>query len=205
MLWADVKNVFVLATAAVTAGYGAHRLPRRSAQDRGPQHAGLPGRYKLLGQFLIGGVVIGYLFLSEAGLPPEWIAIRARLSIPFVAFAKHPIELPLWVYIAFALLLVVFTSNAVNLTDGLDGLAIGPVMIDSGTYMIWAYIAGLVLFGQHMARYLDIPGIHRDGRARRVWRRGDRGGHRLPLVQHLSGPSVHGGRRVAVAGRRPRA
>jgi phospho-N-acetylmuramoyl-pentapeptide-transferase len=57
------------------------------------------------------------------------------------------------------LILVVALSNAVNLTDGLDGLAIGPVMISAGTYTIWAYVAGLVLFGRHMATYLGIPGI----------------------------------------------
>jgi len=46
----------------------------------------------------------------------------------------------------------------VNLTDGLDGLAIGPVMINAGTYLIWSYVAGLVLFGRPLAQYLDIAG-----------------------------------------------
>ncbi len=50
-------------------------------------------------------------------------------------------------------------SNAVNLTDGLDGLAIGPVMINAGAYMVWAYVAGAVLFGRPIAQYLDIAGI----------------------------------------------
>ena len=50
-------------------------------------------------------------------------------------------------------------SNAVNLTDGLDGLAIGPVMINAGTYLILAYLAGLVLFGNDIANYLHIPSI----------------------------------------------
>jgi phospho-N-acetylmuramoyl-pentapeptide-transferase len=159
MLWADVKNTFVLCTAAVTAGYGLIGYLDDRLKIEGHNTRGLPGRYKLLGQFLIGGIVIGYLFLSEAGLPAQWLGIRTRLSVPFVAFAKHPIELPIWLYIVFALVLLVFTSNAVNLTDGLDGLAIGPVMTASAAYTIWAYVAGLVLFGQHMARYLDIPGI----------------------------------------------
>jgi phospho-N-acetylmuramoyl-pentapeptide-transferase len=159
-LWADVKNVFVLATTAVTAGYGAigyldDRLKIESRSSRG-----LPGRYKILGQLVIGGAAIGYLFFAEARLPPEWIAMRGRLSVPFLAFDKHPIELPLWLYFALALLVVVGTSNAVNLTDGLDGLAIGPVMIAAGTYVMWAYIAGLVLFGRHLANYLHIPGIY---------------------------------------------
>src|SRR5690606_25582619 len=50
-------------------------------------------------------------------------------------------------------------SNAVNLTDGLDGLAIGPVMINAAAYGVWAYVAGSVLFGQPLASYLDIAGL----------------------------------------------
>jgi phospho-N-acetylmuramoyl-pentapeptide-transferase len=158
VLWADVKNQFVVATAAVTAGYGLIGFIDDRLKIQGKSSKGLSGRYKLLGQFAIGGAAIGYLFLSKA-LPADWIEIRARLSIPFLAFDKHPIELPLWLYFAFALLVVVAMSNAVNLTDGLDGLAIGPVMINSGTYMIWAYIAGSTLFGRNLADYLDIAGF----------------------------------------------
>jgi phospho-N-acetylmuramoyl-pentapeptide-transferase len=91
--------------------------------------------------------------------------MRGRLGVPFVAFAKHPITLPLAVYLPFTVLVVVWTSNSVNLTDGLDGLAIGPVIISGGTYLIWAYLAGAT-FGianvaQHfvVARYLDIPPV----------------------------------------------
>lgn len=158
-LWADVKNVFVLATTAVTAGYGAIGYLDDRLKIEGKSSKGLPGRYKLLGQFLIGGGAVGYLFLGKGMLSPEWLAIRARVSLPFLAFDKHPIELPLWAYFLFAVLVVVGTSNAVNLTDGLDGLAIGPVMINAGTYVVWAYIAGAVLFGRPLAGYLHIAGI----------------------------------------------
>jgi phospho-N-acetylmuramoyl-pentapeptide-transferase len=54
---------------------------------------------------------------------------------------------------------LVATSNAVNLTDGLDGLAIGPVMINAGTYLIWAYVAGATIANFSLATYLDIPKI----------------------------------------------
>jgi phospho-N-acetylmuramoyl-pentapeptide-transferase len=63
------------------------------------------------------------------------------------------------VYVPFAVFVVVATSNAVNLTDGLDGLAIGPVMINAGTYLIWAYLAGATLASFSLATYLDIPKI----------------------------------------------
>ncbi len=158
MLWADVHNVFVLVTAAVTAGYGAIGYLDDRMKIEGMSSRGMPGRYKLLGQFLIGGAAIGYLYLAD-GLPHGWLEIKSRLSVPFLAFDKHPIELPDWLYMAFALICVVGTSNAVNLTDGLDGLAIGPVMINAATYMVWAYIAGSVLFGRPLAGYLDIAGI----------------------------------------------
>ena len=102
---------------------------------------------------------MGWLFFSTRTMPVGWLLIRTRVSVPFLAFAKHPIDLPVWLYFLCALILVVALSNAVNLTDGLDGLAIGPVMISAGTYTIWAYVAGLVLFGRHMATYLGIPGI----------------------------------------------
>jgi phospho-N-acetylmuramoyl-pentapeptide-transferase len=158
VLWADVHNVFVLATAAVTAGYGAVGFIDDRMKIMGKNTRGLPGRYKLLGQFTIGGFAMAYLFLSN-DVPPGWIALRNRLAIPFLAFEKHPVELPIWLYLAFAVLFVVVMSNAVNLTDGLDGLAIGPVMMSAGTYLIWAYVAGSVLFGRPLAQYLDIAGI----------------------------------------------
>jgi phospho-N-acetylmuramoyl-pentapeptide-transferase len=158
-LWADVHNVFVIATAAVTAGYGLVGFIDDRMKIAGANTRGLPGRYKLLGQFTIAGFAMAYLFLNEPALPQGWLDLRTRLAIPFLAFDKHPIEIPVLVYMLFAVLVVVFMSNAVNLTDGLDGLAIGPVMISAGTYLVWAYIAGSVLFGRPIAGYLDIAGI----------------------------------------------
>jgi len=159
MLWADVKNVFVIATAAVTAGYGAVGYLDDRLKIQAKSSRGLAGRYKLVGQFAIGGAAVGYLFLSSSELPAQWLEMRSRLAIPFLAFEKHPVTLPLYLYAAFALLVVVATSNAVNLTDGLDGLAIGPVMINAGTYSLWAYVAGSVLFGRPLATYLDVAGF----------------------------------------------
>ncbi len=159
ILWADVKNTFVLATSAVTAGYGLIGYLDDRLKITGKNTKGLPGRYKILGQVVIGGAVLGYLFLWNEGLPEGWQEVRHRLSIPFLAFSKYPVTLSPWVYFAFALFVVIGTSNAVNLTDGLDGLAIGPVMVSSGTYLVWAYVAGSVLFGRPLAGYLDIAGI----------------------------------------------
>jgi len=114
-------------------------------------------------QFPIAIAVCAYLYYGDLGLPADWMALRDRISLPFVAFNKHPMSIPPWLYVAFLTVVLVGTSNAVNLTDGLDGLAIGPVMINAGTYMILSYTAGLTLFGFDVARYLDIPSIKSAG------------------------------------------
>jgi phospho-N-acetylmuramoyl-pentapeptide-transferase len=159
MAWADVHNPFVMATAGVTAGYGVIGYLDDRLKIVVRSSRGLSGRYKLLGQIGVGGIGLTYSFVDFGQLPADWLAIRTRLSIPFLAFSKHPIELPLWAYLAFALFVLVAFSNGVNLTDGLDGLAIGPVMINAGTYLIWSYVAGLIVFGRPLAQYLDIAGI----------------------------------------------
>lgn len=157
--WADVHNAFVMATAGVTAGYGLIGYLDDRLKIMKKNSRGLAGRYKIVGQLGVGGLGLAYTFVDFGHLPPDWVDIRTRLSIPFLAFSKYPIDLPLWVYLAFALFVIVAFSNGVNLTDGLDGLAIGPVMINAGTYLVWSYVAGVVLFGRPLAEYLDIAGI----------------------------------------------
>lgn len=159
MLWADVHNPLVMSAAGVTASYGLIGYLDDRMKLEGRSSKGLPGRYKILGQVGFGGAGLAYAFVDFGQLSPDWLALRTRLAVPFVSFSKFPIDLPLAVYLAFALFVLVAFSNGVNLTDGLDGLAIGPVMINAGTYLIWAYVAGLVLFGRPLAQYLDIAGI----------------------------------------------
>jgi len=156
-LWADPTNPFVLGTMAITAGYGVVGYVDDYLKIKHRASGGLKGKWKLLCQFLIAGVVMSYCFLAISELPGDWLAIRNHLSIPFLAFSKHPMQVPLFLYVPFAVLVVVAWSNAVNLTDGLDGLAIGPVMISAGTYLIWAYIAGATFLFKVGQRMLTLP------------------------------------------------
>ncbi|AKU98028.1 Phospho-N-acetylmuramoyl-pentapeptide-transferase [Labilithrix luteola] len=165
ILWADLRNPFVLAATAVTAGYGVIGYLDDYLKIRMKNSKGLPARFKLLGQFLVAAAILTWLFTSKDRLPPDFWEIKDRVAIPFVAFAKHPISLPTWLYVVFAVITVVCMSNAVNFTDGLDGLAIGPVIFNAGTYLIWAYLCGAT-FGIAnvaqrfvVAKYLDIPFI----------------------------------------------
>ncbi|MEM7448201.1 MAG: phospho-N-acetylmuramoyl-pentapeptide-transferase [Myxococcota bacterium] len=160
LLWADPENPMVWLVLSITSIYGAVGWIDDAAKIRRKTTGGLSGRYKLLLQFAAALLVCGWLFYGDSGLPSDWLAIRARLQVPFIAFERYPIEMPRWLYVIFASFVVVGTSNAVNLTDGLDGLAIGPVMVNAGTYAILAYLAGATFFGINIARdYLYIASI----------------------------------------------
>jgi phospho-N-acetylmuramoyl-pentapeptide-transferase len=155
ILWADPHNVFVWTTCAVTAGYGVIGYLDDYLKLRGKSSAGLAGRYKLIGQFLIAGAALAYLFLPKSGLPADWLAIRNHVALPFMAFSKHHWMLPIGLYLAFASVVVVGMSNGVNLTDGADGLAIGPVIINAVTYLLIAYLTGAVFAGSALAKFLE--------------------------------------------------
>ena len=113
------------------------------------RNLGLNKRAKMVGLF---SVAVLFAVLST-----QWASARTTLS--FVRFDSPGWELGDLGWGIWAVFIILSMSNAVNLTDGLDGLAIGPVMINAGAYMVWAYIAGSVLFGKPLADYLDIAGI----------------------------------------------
>jgi phospho-N-acetylmuramoyl-pentapeptide-transferase len=159
ILWADPRDTMVWLVAAVTVLYGGIGYMDDAAKIHKKHSAGLSGRLRLALEFAIALGVCAYLLFGKNGLPADWQLLSDRLSVPFLAFEKHPVVLPRLLYVVFAATVIVGTANGVNLTDGLDGLAIGPVMISAGAYLILSYLAGATLFGNDLATYLDIPSI----------------------------------------------
>ena len=132
VFWAELTNPFIWAALTVTVTYAAIGFVDDYLKLRYRNTKGLPGRYKLLLQFLISGGVLYILSL-------EGNTLDTKLYLPFVSADRFSLDLPIYVFIPFAMIVVAGTSNAVNLTDGLDGLAIGPTMISAATYMFLAY------------------------------------------------------------------
>jgi phospho-N-acetylmuramoyl-pentapeptide-transferase len=156
LLWCDLRSTLVWLALFVTVGYGAIGFVDDYIKIVKKNKKGLPGRVKLLGQLVIGGVAACWLYMGDA-LAPE---IRTRMAFPLFNYHHHAaLALPAGLYVAFAIFVLMAESNAVNLTDGLDGLAIGPVIICSFTLLLLAYAAGTTLRAFNIAEYLGMPHV----------------------------------------------
>ncbi len=161
LLWCDLRNEYVWLALTVTVGFGAIGFADDYAKVSKRNKAGISGKLRLSLEFLIAGAAMSYLFYSD--LMPAEVALK--LQLPFTNFYESDITMPAWLYVMFGAFVVVGTANAVNLTDGLDGLAIGPAIMNAGTFLILAYIAGaettLIQNGQpvSIAKYLHVAHI----------------------------------------------
>ncbi len=142
LLWVDLTNVYVWLVLWTTLGFAAVGFLDDLMVVRTKSHKGMSGRLRLLLEFIIAGVTAVVL--------AHYPAFSTTLTFPF--FKEVQPDLGPF-YIPFALLVIVGCANAVNLTDGLDGLAIGPVTIAAGTYLIFSYLTGNI----KTAQYLQIP------------------------------------------------
>jgi phospho-N-acetylmuramoyl-pentapeptide-transferase len=147
LLWADLTNRYVWLLILVTAGYGAigsvddyKKLVLKSPK-------GLKSRWKYFWQSVIALAVAFFLYFTAH------TSAETSLVIPFVKHIHWQLG---WFYIVFVYFVIVGSSNAVNLTDGLDGLAIMPTVMVGGALGVFAYLSGNFNF----AHYLLIPFVH---------------------------------------------
>ncbi len=148
LLWARLDSVLVWLVLFVTIFYGLigalddwRKISRKNSQ-------GLSARWKLVLQILGASVVGLFIFLHPG--------FDGHLSLPFVKNVQPDLG---GFYILFAILVIVGSSNAVNLTDGLDGLAAGPTVVASAVYLVFSYLAGHIV----LADYLQIPYVAGSG------------------------------------------
>lgn len=151
LLWGDLNHVGLWLLLYVSMGYGSIGFIDDLRKIRKSNSKGLSARAKLFWQVVIGLSALLIYAQDFASLPFSDV-----VSIPFISVDKFVLHLPTWLYLIFALIIVVGTSNAVNLTDGLDGLAIGPVITSAFVFLILAYVAGTTVGDFNIAHYLKI-------------------------------------------------
>jgi phospho-N-acetylmuramoyl-pentapeptide-transferase len=148
LLWADLSNIYVWVALMVTLGYGAVGFFDDFRKIKMKNSDGLSAGLKMFWLLLIALAAGTVLYLH----PP----FQTTLAVPFFKDVRPDLGI---LYIPFAVLVIVGTSNAVNLTDGLDGLAIGPMIIATGTYLVFAYLAG----NARLSEYLQISSVQGAG------------------------------------------
>lgn len=137
LLWMDFANGFTWACLAVTLGFGAIGFADDYNKVTKRSHAGLSGRMRLLLEFALGGVAVWYIS-SQAG---------TTLYLPFLKDVGLPLG---FAYILFGAFIIAGFGNAVNLTDGLDGLATFPVIVAALSFGVIAYLVGNVKFADYL-------------------------------------------------------
>ncbi|MCL2829706.1 MAG: phospho-N-acetylmuramoyl-pentapeptide-transferase [Betaproteobacteria bacterium] len=147
LLWGDLSSRYIWVLLIVTAGFGAIGWSDdwKKVVRRDPK--GMPARQKFFWQSLIG--IAAAVYLAQTAIVPA----ETKLIVPFFKTVAYP--LGIYGFIVLTFLVIVGTSNAVNLTDGLDGLAIMPAVMIAAALAIFAYVAGNAVF----ARYLLLPHI----------------------------------------------
>jgi phospho-N-acetylmuramoyl-pentapeptide-transferase len=154
LLWADLSNVYVWVAILVTGGYGLLGFTDDYAKVTKQSSAGLSGKQKLVAQFVIALLAV-FLIMWFGPDSPAVPDLESSLAFPVVKEAVFNLG---WFYLAFGAVVIVGASNAVNLTDGLDGLAIVPVMIASAAFGVIAYLVGNFLFADYLQVHF-VPGV----------------------------------------------
>jgi phospho-N-acetylmuramoyl-pentapeptide-transferase len=148
LLWADLTNAYVWAVLIVTLGFGAIGFADDYLKLTRMSHRGLPGKLRICLEVLVA--LIAALWIMKITRDP----LSTSLALPF--FKNVLINLG-WFFPVFAILVMVGASNSVNLTDGLDGLAIVPVLIAAACFALIAYLVGNAVFANYLQIHF-VPG-----------------------------------------------
>ena len=148
LLWADLTNRYVWSVLLVTMGFGAIGFIDDYLKVSRHNTRGVPGKMKLLLQVIIA---LGATYWIVDVTSPD---LATGLTIPFLKDVLIDLG---WFYIPFGIVVMVGASNAVNLTDGLDGLAIVPVMIATTSFGLIAYLVGNAVFAEYL-QIQSVPG-----------------------------------------------
>jgi phospho-N-acetylmuramoyl-pentapeptide-transferase len=148
LLWADLGNRYVWVVIFVTVGFGVIGFLDDYHKVMGGTSKGIPGRVRLLVEVVIAALATFWIMQISGS------ELAGKLAIPFL---KHTMPNLGWFYLAFGAFVIAGTSNAVNLTDGLDGLAIMPVIIAAGTFALISYLVGNMVFADYL-QLRPVPG-----------------------------------------------
>lgn len=147
LLWGDLTNHYIWLTSFVFIGFGLVGFWDDYTKVVRRQNKGLSAKAKFIGQFVVASIAIAALLYEPA--------YSTQLAVPFLKSFQPDLG---WFYMPLALFVLVGTSNAVNLTDGLDGLAIGPYIVNAMCFGVFIYVAG----NASMSSYLNVmavPGV----------------------------------------------
>ena len=147
LLWSDLTNIYIWLVMMVYLGFGVVGFADDYLKVVRHHNKGLSARAKFTGQLLVAGVVMTFLVAEPA--------YSTHLAFPFFKNLNPDLG---YLYVPFAMLVMVGASNAVNLTDGLDGLATGPMVIAGLVFAVFIYVSGNVKFAQYL-QVAYVPGV----------------------------------------------
>ena len=160
LLWANLTNYFIWVLIFSTVWLGAFGFADDYLKIKYNNSKGLKARYKIVGQVALGIMLFLFIYIKHYPIYASWLPALSKnlhfaVAIPFVKYAVINIGV---FYFVLLLLILVGTSNAVNLTDGLDGLAAGSAVLVVATLATFAYVSGNAKFSQYLQVFY-IPGI----------------------------------------------
>ena len=148
-MWQDLRNGYTWITILAILGFGAIGFADDYLKFSRKNTAGLRAGYKMAAQLVVSAAIVLFIYFTR----------NENTTLLYLPFCKYPVLDLSWFYIPFGIIILVGSSNAVNLTDGLDGLAIGLVFLVGIAFAILAYITGRADY----ASYLQIPYIQGAG------------------------------------------